>query len=118
MNKKGFTLVEILMVITIISIIVLMASFSISKLTNMRDKYKDEEMKALVEEAACIYIDLDDRQDFKEHCKIYGCEVSSNILIEEGLLYKEDIKEEMIVDISFKNVELEKNRKEEINDER
>ena len=58
MNRKGFTLVELLAVIVILSSVSLVAVASISTTLNRRDKKEFNEQKQLARNAAKIYFSL------------------------------------------------------------
>ena len=56
MNRKGFTLVELLSVIAIITIMMLVSFPNFSSLTNKANKKYDNTVKVLLKNAAKIYV--------------------------------------------------------------
>lgn len=86
MNKLGFTLIEVLATITIMAIIATMVVINIPDM--LRNSYAKSENNnnKLIEEAACIYIELNKNKDLKENCLNNGCDISVDDLIKEGLI--------------------------------
>ena len=87
LNKKGFTLVELLVVLVILVVIMSIAIPSVtSSIERSKQKQKDSK-KALIESAAELYIDRHKN----------SIAISSNIslkdLICDGLLTKEQVKD-------------------------
>lgn len=83
LDKKGFTLVELLVVIVILVVIMSIAIPSVtSSLERSKEKQKNAKIE-LIESAAEIYFDKNSTQD----------SVSVPKLIEEGLLTKEQAKD-------------------------
>ena len=82
MNNKGFTLVELLAVIVILTSMSLVAVASISSSLERRDVKECEEQIELAKNAAKIYFSLnDDACDFS--LSDYSCEVSISTLKNE-----------------------------------
>jgi len=87
-QANGFTLIEL---IVTIGLMVLMGIIIANNLNSLFGKREDENLadfKAVLEDAACTYIDLSDPQikAKKETCKASGCSVTTSILIMNGLL--------------------------------
>lgn len=105
MNKQGFTLIEILAVITIMGVIATFAS------VNFINYYKDIEesntknANSIIETAACIYIELEKNSKLKEQCLNYGCTIPSSTLIKEGLILENDVDNEKVINIYKENSE-------------
>ena len=83
MNNKGFTLMEIIIVIALLATLsVVMGLNMTNTMKNQKEKEK-EEYKEKITNAACVYADLDDT------CRNNGsCLISISTLIENGLLDK------------------------------
>ncbi len=81
MNRKGFTLVELLAVIVILSGISLIVMSSISASLERRDEKECEEQKELAKNAAKIFFSVND-------CKVKlsgdSCDVNISVLKENG----------------------------------
>ena len=99
MNKKGFTLVELLATITIIGIVVTMVSINISKAFEVPSD--NQEIKSILEEAACVYVELDENKDLKEKCLSTSCLITSSDLIKAKLIYPEDVKKEEVIEVKL-----------------
>lgn len=90
--KKGFTLVELIITIGLITILgaVIVANMS-STFTKEQEK-QYEEFKNTLEKAACTYIELDVGKSIKNACKTSGsCSVSLSKLLTEGLIEEKDL---------------------------
>lgn len=83
MNKKGFTLIELIVTIALIGFVGIVLSINVIKIVNDQNKKNEEQAKMLVEEAACAYAVLS-----TSHCES-GCIVSGQTLINEGLIDEE-----------------------------
>lgn len=104
MKNKGFTLIELIITITLVAIISLSVGVSVSGMLS-RQKEKDaEELKKTIEEAACVYSEIEDST---------ATSVSLKTLIESGLLdkdlnnpiTKEDLNENSTVSITWNDYE-------------
>lgn len=85
LNKKGFTLVELLVVIVILGVIMSIAIPSItSSIERSKDKQKTQIIK-LIESAGELYVD--------KHKNTVTPPITLNQLIEDGLITKEEIKD-------------------------
>lgn len=95
-NKKGFTLVELLAVITIMCIILLIAFPSTVKLIEQNNQKKYQYYYELIENAAIAYANT--RQDDLGGIEGKGCvEIDLNTLIDTGFIKKFD-EEDIICD--------------------
>ena len=89
MNRKGFTLIELLSAITIMGLIATITSINVMKILDNKKEINESNKDKLIEEAACIYIELDSNKELKNKCLTDGCNIGSDILINEGLLDKD-----------------------------
>ena len=103
-NKKGFTLIELLSTITIMTVIATMVCINISKVFDNNDK-EEENNNKIIEASACIYIELSKNEEIKNECYKNGCDISTDILIKEGLLDKENVSKAKIIHINKINNE-------------
>ncbi|MDE5540159.1 MAG: prepilin-type N-terminal cleavage/methylation domain-containing protein [Bacilli bacterium] len=83
MNKKGFTLVELLSSMAIITMIATIACINIAKVFTEKEKISTENKNSIIETAACVYIDLDKNINLKNTCFQTGCRVSTDDLIKK-----------------------------------
>lgn len=93
MNKKGFTLTELILTIGLLAVIGLVIVTNMSGLLekNKEDNYQNF-VKA-IEEAACTYIELKTARTYLniDECKTTGCTIKVKKIVEEGLLTEEEI---------------------------
>ena len=82
MNKKGFTLVELLAVITILVLMSLIIGVNITSILRSTENNSIEFDKEQIEKAACVYADSDTL------CPNQSCSININKLIQSGLLDK------------------------------
>ncbi len=84
MNNKGFTLIEIIIVIAILGTLGVLITLNLS---NTLNNAKDDECNSFVEEierTACVYVGLSNK---KIECTREKCEpVTLKLLIEEGMI--------------------------------
>ena len=80
MNNKGFTLIEILVVIALISSLGVIVTINISSMLNSEDNDKCSNFVKEVEEAACVYTGIN-----KDICK-NGCNITLGDLISDGFI--------------------------------
>lgn len=104
MDKKGFTLIELLSTITIMTVIATMVCINISKVFDNNDK-EEENNNKIIETASCIYIELNKNEEIKNECYKNGCDISTDILIKEGLLDNENVSKTEIIHIEMYNNE-------------
>lgn len=85
MNKKGFTLVELLATIAILVLMSVIIGVNITSILRSTEKNEEEFDKKQIEKAACVYVDSDGL------CTSKNCDsnVTIKILIEKGLLDEE-----------------------------
>ena len=83
MNRKGFTLMELIVTIALIGFVGIVLSINMVKVINNQDEKNKERVKLLVEETACAYAGLS-----TSNCDA-GCEVAGTTLINEGLIEEE-----------------------------
>lgn len=87
MNNKGFTLIEILVVIAILSVIGVLVTVNLmDSVDSTKQKNCDAFVKE-VEDAACVYAGLSDKSVVcnREHCE----PLTLDFLISEGLIQSE-----------------------------
>ena len=89
MNKKGFTLVELLATIAILVLMSVIIGVNITSILRSTEKQNDDFDKKQIEKAACVYVDSD------ELCPAKDCDSNVTIkkLIEKGLLDEEVYKD-------------------------
>lgn len=87
MNKKGFTLMEMIAAVIIIGIIATTVAISFTNILNKNNEKKYKEFKRELEQAACVYIDLNEYKQVKASCFSSGtCNVKVKALVESGLI--------------------------------
>lgn len=82
MNKKGFTLVELLVVVAIISALGLVATISLNKTFDNTMKEKCTRFIAKIEEAACVAYETDFGGKYGQN----KTEITINDLIKHGYI--------------------------------
>lgn len=105
MNKRGFTLVELLSTITIMTIIATMVCINMDKIFDNNDKEKNKNNEEIITEAACVYIELDKNKELKNNCYQNGCNIEVESLIKEGLIDQEIVDNSNIIHIEINNNE-------------
>lgn len=60
MKNKGFTLIEMIVTIALLALVGVVVTTNVLKLINNQKDEKKEEVKLLIEEAACTYAILED----------------------------------------------------------
>ena len=80
MKNKGFTLIELIITITLIAIISVTVGVSVSNMLSNQKEKEAKELKKIIETAACIYYEVED-STVKE--------VTLKTLVEAGLLDKD-----------------------------
>lgn len=104
MKNRGFTLIELIITITLIAVISLSIGVSVSGMLSRQREKEAEELKKTIEEAACVYSEVEDTS---------VTNVTLKTLIESGLLdrnlnnpiTKEDLNELSSVSITWNNNE-------------
>lgn len=87
MNKKGYTLVEIIAVIVIIALITTIVILNFDTSIGKNNNKKEEAFINDLEKAACVYIDLKENTAFKNTCYSSGtCTVTVGQLVTSGIL--------------------------------
>lgn len=105
MNRQGFTLIEMLSTITIMTLIATVASINMIKIFDSKETLSKESKVEIIEEAACVYIELDENKNLKENCLNEGCEITTDTLIKSGLLDEYDVDKSIIINIYKENNE-------------
>ena len=82
MNKKGFTMVELLVVIALIAIMAVLLTINMTGVLSEQRGTSFKTLKGQMESAACAYIDL--RNQYKHNPM--GGTVTLNTLITSGLI--------------------------------
>lgn len=114
--KKGFTLIEIILVIAIVGAASVLIGSNFFGLIGSADEYENKNLYKYLNEAACVYIDSKDSNLKSDSCygTLSGCEVSSEYLynagyIDEnvGLLKKYDVNDikSYTIKVTWKNNE-------------
>lgn len=93
MNKKGFTLIELIASVAIMVILSIIVTASISRISQKQDAKRYATFKEQIENAACVYIDLSTHRLMKEAC-YNNCTVNVGTLINDGLLSSELVNPE------------------------
>lgn len=86
--KKGFTLIEIILVIAIIGAASVLIGSNFFGLIGSADEYENENLYKYLNEAACVYIDSKDRNSNYDTCynSKSNCVVSSKDLYNDGYI--------------------------------
>ncbi len=83
MKNKGFTLLELLVVVAILGSIGLVVTVSLNKTLKNTNQEECDAFVTEVEDAACVYVTLSRR----EHaCSRPGCELPLSALVTEGMV--------------------------------
>lgn len=99
MKNKGFTLIEIIVVIGILGVISFIITISLTGTLNSTKKDECDNFVKEIEEAACAYASLNSK---KIICDNNKCEdIPLSLLVEEGLIISETDK------CTQKNLDLE-----------
>lgn len=102
MNKHGFTLIEILITIALISIVATIVVVNMTGILSNQDSDSYITFKNTITSAACAYIDMDENKEIRENCKLNneGCNISIKSLINSGLIASDlkDYSTNMIIE--------------------
>lgn len=81
MNNKGFTLIEILVVVALLAVISVTVGISMSGMLSRQEENKISKYEKTIENAACAYAEIYNIKD--------NADVTIDTLIKEGLLSKD-----------------------------
>lgn len=94
MNKKGFTLVEIVAVVAIIGLIGVLV---VGNLSGNLSKEEDEQyklFKKILSDAACTYINSNDAKEVRRICMISrSCTVKVDTLYKNGYITEDNLND-------------------------
>lgn len=84
--NKGFTLVEVIVVIAIIGAVSVLIGTNFLGLIGSADKYENKNLYKYLNEAACVYVDRNDSLLKENDCygTSTGCEISFEELYDAG----------------------------------
>ena len=99
MNKKGFTLAELLAVIAVLAIVITIAASGVVYIINKSRKSANEEDMASLKEAAIIYVQ--DNEINNETC------IKASTLMAEGLYDDKEEYEQKSVKVSYNSTDHE-----------
>lgn len=99
MNKKGYTLIELLTTITLLGLIATMASINTIKLFDEKKEQEEKNQEEIITSAAYVYIELSENKKFKEECLKNSCTINTNTLIEKGLLDEKNVSKNQVIHI-------------------
>lgn len=92
MNKKGYTLIELIAVIIIIGLIATIVIMNFDKSIGKSDNKKIASFKQDMEKAACVFVDLHENETFKNTCyPSRSCNVTAAQLISSGMIIEDTI---------------------------
>ena len=106
-RKKGFTLVELLVIIAVIAVISSFALISIDKKSSQFSTLSNEKLKQIIESATHSYIISNNELMNKVKSNDKGYTIKLNTLIEKGYISNKDLKNlKTRKDIDPSNVEI------------
>ena len=115
MNKKGFTLVELIITIALLGVLGMVIVSNMSGILNKEQDKQYDLFKTTLSKAACSYIHLNAGKTLRSTCITRGkCDVAVTVLLEQGLISDDDLidprKHEKIssktyVEITYQNSE-------------
>lgn len=91
MDKKGYTLIELIAVVVIIAMVAIIIVINFDRILGKSDDKKEAAFKADIEKAACVYVDLKENSIFKSSCYPNTCTVTVANLISSGLVKDDEI---------------------------
>ena len=87
MNKKAFTLIEMIAAVIILSIIATIVTVSFKNVLTKNKEKRYAEFKRELEQAACVYIDLSVNKAYKDTCYSSNkCNIKVKQLVDDGLI--------------------------------
>ena len=116
MNKKGFTLVELLAVIALLGIILIIVIPNYNNLFGEGKNIESEIQKNEIENATKLYLEehcinpIDDTYecDLELNNSTYNGEISSKTLINEGYIDENELKNDLIISVQNDKIEVKK----------
>lgn len=92
MKYKGFTLIELIITVALFALIGIVITTSMIGLMGKNQEIAYHNFIKKLEDAACIYIDLNNQRIFKSTCQSKGsCLVTVETLLSHGLLTEDDL---------------------------
>ena len=105
MNKLGFTLIELLATIAIMSVIATVLTINVLNIFESQKNMAIESTNNIIATAANVYLELKENEELKEYCQANGCRITTDTLIQEGLLSEEDVDNSKVINIYYENNE-------------
>lgn len=92
MNKKGFTLVELVITIALLGVLGMVIVSNMSGILNKEQDKQYDLFKSTLTKAACSYIHLNAGKTVRSTCVAKGkCSVAVTVLLEQGLISDDDL---------------------------
>ena len=91
MNKKGYTLIELIAVVVIIALVATIVALNFDNIIGKSSSKKLDSFEDDLEKAACVYIDLDANASTKNACYPSNCQVTVEQLVTSGLILDDTI---------------------------
>ena len=88
MNRKGFTMVELLVVISLIAIMSILIAINMTGILSEQNSSSFNSVQSKIESAACTYIDMQENHALRDQYKnnSSGGTVNLSTLIQKGLI--------------------------------
>lgn len=86
MKNKGFTLIEIIITITIMALIAITLGTNMLGLFSKEEDKEKESFVRKLTDAACMYVETSFSSNERANCKRNGCVISIDNLISKGLI--------------------------------
>ena len=86
MNKRGYTLIELLAVVIIIIMVATIVALNFDTILGKSNNKKIDSFDDDLERAACVFIDLRENASIKNSCYPSSCQVTVEQLITSGLI--------------------------------